>query len=137
MKFVVYRKSDFQIMSTSIETPDESYSPRWEIENNVIPNHGGTIDDYGYVEVTKEQYGQMVEGECSVQLVKGIPTFVTADIKFAQPPSKLEQLEVELQALKEENAKLKDENVYLRSRDTIMQDDVSFILETLVANGLT
>jgi len=136
MRFVVYRKSDFRIVSTSIETPDESYSPRWEIENNVVPNHGGAFDDYGYVEITKEQYIQMLDRGCSVQLVDGVPTFITVDVMPSQSPSKLEELEIELQALKTENSKLKDENVYLRSRDSVIQDDVSFILETLINHGL-
>jgi|GEM_PF-2132040 len=136
MKFVVYRKSDFRIMSTSIETPDESYSPRWEIDNNVIPNHGGAFDDYGYVEITKEQYRQMVDRGCSVQLVDGVPTFITVDIMPSQSPSKLEELETELQALKKENTKLKTENDALKQRDSALQDDVLFIMETLVSNDL-
>ncbi|HZG16979.1 MAG TPA: hypothetical protein VE710_18465 [Candidatus Bathyarchaeia archaeon] len=35
-----------------------------------------------------------------------------------------------------ENAVLKAENAYLKARDTLLQDDVTFIFETLANNGM-
>lgn len=53
-----------------------------------------------------------------------------------KPISEIRQ-EKDLLAQKDELiAQLKAENAYLKSRDSLIQDDVTFILETLANNGM-
>ncbi|MBG9944703.1 hypothetical protein ABE237_00900 [Brevibacillus formosus] len=53
-----------------------------------------------------------------------------------KPISEIQQ-EKDLLAQKDELiAQLKAENAHLKSRDSLIQDDVTFILETLANNGM-
>lgn|GEM_PF-4873967 len=104
-------------------------------------NDDGTIGQvaFGFEHSPFEGEAVPVPGEYADLIMHDKTCFTYSNGQFHYTPKQEQShktLEEEVEALKAENAKLKDENTYLRSRDTIIQDDVNFILETLVTNGL-
>ena len=52
MKTIVYRKSD--LLCVGVLQEDTTFE--WEVENNVIPNHDGTVDDYAAIETDLKRF---------------------------------------------------------------------------------
>jgi hypothetical protein len=52
MRKIIQRKSDsLNVGVVQLEYPESIENPfEWEIENNVIPNHGGNIEDYKIID---------------------------------------------------------------------------------------
>lgn len=67
MSFVCYRKSSLEIVGFSGIVP-VGYTGEQEIIKNVLPNFGGNVDDYGYIEINQAQETARVGKLCSIQL---------------------------------------------------------------------
>lgn len=104
MIFAVYRKSDLQLLGysgTATSTvPGYEYTFEMCVNDNVIPNYGGTIEDYDYVELTIEQEIARATRHCWVEIDAETrePKFVLGDpieIEIPEPPKTPEQLKIE------------------------------------------
>ena len=78
---ICYRKKDLQLVGTVLP----NLKPSEEILLNVIPNFGGTIEDYDWIE-TDEQYFHL-------ELLEGLVSVVKDDAPTVEiQPSEFEQL---------------------------------------------
>ena len=63
MALICYRKSDLRLVGT---VPD-NIEPKQEIQLNVIPNFGGTIDDYAFIETDELHFHlELIDGEITI-----------------------------------------------------------------------
>ncbi|MGG3884366.1 hypothetical protein [Brevibacillus panacihumi] len=93
MAFVCYRKEDLTIVGFS-GIVLEQHTGEEEIELNVLPNYGGTADDYDYLDISDEDEQNRRGRQVSIELVDGMPTFVIGDLipSPEQPPSEMDIL---------------------------------------------
>lgn len=77
MPYICYRKTDLSIVGYSGTIADPNHTGEKEIELNVLPNFGGTLDDYGYIEITDEQEIERQGKPCVIRLDEnGTPRLV-------------------------------------------------------------
>lgn len=88
MEYVCYRKSDLQIVGYSGTGVDpEQRTGEQEIELNIIPVFGGSLEDYSYIVIDDETAMQKIGRLCRIEEVDGVPTFIIGGPKPAPPPS--------------------------------------------------
>jgi len=95
MEYVCYRKSDLAIVGYSGTGVDpEQRTGEQEIELNIIPVFGGSLEDYGYIIIDDETARQKIGRVCRIEEVDGELTFIIGEPKPTPPaaPSMDEQL---------------------------------------------
>jgi hypothetical protein len=94
MQTIIYRKSDLLTVGTVQKnypkTIENHYE--WEIEHNVIPNFGGTIEDYDFI-VTDISRVKLVKNN---NLVEAVERDETKEEKKEKILLELKQLDVEI-----------------------------------------
>jgi hypothetical protein len=94
MKTVVYRKSDLRCVSTI----PSNKTAEGDINITVIPNFGGSIEDYAVIETDETNFHlEMIEGVVTVVIDPPAPPPEPAP----GPEEKIAQLEQQLNATKE------------------------------------
>lgn len=137
MVFICYRKADLAIVATSVECTVEDYSPQWEIENNAIPNFGGTVEDYDYIELTSEQDESRRKCGGSLSLVDGVVTFIPGSPTNPSPVlDPIMEMQNTLNAVGQELAQEKLKNTEKESViQTLGQELANVKLELLELKG--
>jgi len=118
---VVYRKLDLLCVGTVIK----EMTFEQEIELNVIPNFGGTVGDYNYIETEETLF--------HLELIDGIVSTIS-DIPIPEiiQPTPIEQLQSQITKSNADLISLKEENDTLKIAIKSTQDATDFILANLI-----
>lgn len=98
MPFICYRKSDLEIVSFSGSVP-AGYTGEQEIMKNVLPNFGGELDDYSYIEINEVTERSRIGRECSLIQEGEQIKFIVGDVIKTPEPLEPEDIQTQIQGL--------------------------------------